>query len=55
MKARIHIYEIFQKFKYFLNNILSVSREIIFSKDNEYDFLTSINFFFRVSIKIRLI
>ena len=43
MKARIGIYEIFQKFKYFSNNILGVPHKIIFSKYNEYDFLTSIN------------
>ena len=42
MKARIYIYKIFQKFKNFINNILSVSHEIMFSKYNEYDFLTSI-------------
>ena len=28
MKAKIHIYEIFQKFKYLPNNILIVSNEV---------------------------
>ena len=39
MKGRIYIYEILQKIKYLPNNILGVSREIILSKCNEYDFL----------------
>ena len=42
MKGRIHIYEMLQKFKYFPNNILGVSREKIFLKYSEFDFLTLI-------------
>ena len=42
MKARIHIYEVFWKFNYFPNNILSVSHEIMFQKCNDYGFLMSI-------------
>ena len=38
----MHVYELFQKFKHFPNNILGVSPEKLFSKCNEQDFLTSI-------------
>ena len=34
MKGGIHFYDIFQKFMYFSNNILGVSRETIFLKYN---------------------
>ena len=45
MKGRILcIYKLFQKIKYFPNNILSVSRELILSKWNEHDFLKSNRF-----------
>ena len=37
MKAKIHIYEIFQKFKYFPNNILIVSNEVWFETWNVVD------------------
>ena len=37
MKGRRHIQEIFQKFKFFPNNILGVLHEKISSKCNEYD------------------
>ena len=40
MKKRRHL--IFQKSKHFPNNILSVSREKLLSKCNEYDFLLSV-------------
>ena len=42
MKGRICFHEIFQKYRYFQNNISGVLSEAIFSKYNEHDFLMPI-------------
>ena len=43
MKGKRHIYEIFQKFEFFPNNILGVSREEIFSKCNAMSMIVDFN------------
>ena len=43
MKGRIHVQEIFQKFKCFPNIVLGVSPEKLFSKCNKHEFLKLIS------------